>query len=83
MGVEGEEREKRKKERETETETDTEPHRTTLHHNTHNIHTHLPFLPPSVVFLMIPYKLLIARGLTGLSVSLFLHALCVRPCNPP
>ena len=40
MGVEGEEREKRKKERETESETGTgEPHRTTLHHITHNAHT--------------------------------------------
>ena len=39
MGVEGEEREKRKKE--GETDTDTEPHRTTLHHITHNTtHTH-------------------------------------------
>ena len=37
MGVEEEERETRKKERETER--DSEPHRTTLHHITHNTHT--------------------------------------------
>ena len=34
MGVEGEERKKRKKEKQKQT--DTEPHRTTLHHITHN-----------------------------------------------
>ena len=50
MGVKGEEKEKRKKERDTET--DTEPHRTTLHHTTLN--TNLPFLPPSVVFFLLP-----------------------------
>ena len=51
------EREK-EKERETETEPDTEPRRIT----SHTTHTHLPFLPPSVVFLMIPDELLITFG---------------------
>ena len=51
--------EERKKEKEKQ-KTDTESHRTTLHHITP--HTHLPFLPPSVVFLLIPDKLLIAFG---------------------
>ena len=57
MGVEGEESEKREKERETDTDTDTEPR-----HITHTTHTHLPFLPPSAVFLMIPDNLRIAFG---------------------
>ena len=48
-------REGEEKERGTETEPDTEPRHITPH-------THLPFLPPSVVFLMIHDKLVIAFG---------------------
>ena len=49
MGVEGEERRgRRERKKERETETDTKPHYIT----SHTTHTHLPFLPLSVVFLI-------------------------------
>ena len=51
------EREKRKKENQKRTR-----HRTSSHHITHHTHTHLPVLPLSVLFLMIPDELLIAFG---------------------
>ena len=51
MGVKGEEREKRKKEKQKQKQTQnhTEPRYIT----SHTTHTHLLFLPPSVVFLMV------------------------------
>ena len=54
-GIRGKEREKRKKEKEKQKQTQnhTEPRYIT----SHTTHTHLPFLPLSVVFLMIPDNL--------------------------
>ena len=50
MGVEGEERKKKKqKEKQKQTQNHTEPRYIT----SHTTHTHLPFLTPSVVFLMV------------------------------
>ena len=61
------------KERETETETDTEPRYTT----SHTTHAHLPFLPASVVFLVIPGNIHVHTFLCK-CVCVCVHSLILR-----
>ena len=69
MGVEGEEREKRKEiQKQKKTQNHTKPRYIT----SHTTHTHLPFFPPSVVFLMVHDNLYVSKYI-HVYVSVFVY----------